>query len=80
SMSARRTSWIEFNSAMASAVIYFSTGDDAQERSIPSPTPPTPPPQQSHDIPSTSQSMSARRTSWIEFNSAMASAVIYFST
>nr|GEU76341.1 probable LRR receptor-like serine/threonine-protein kinase At1g06840 isoform X1 [Tanacetum cinerariifolium] len=30
-------------------------GDDAQDQSIPSPTPPTPPPQQHQDIPSTSQ-------------------------
>nr|GEX10208.1 hypothetical protein [Tanacetum cinerariifolium] len=30
-------------------------GDDIQDRSIPSPTPPTPPPQQSHDLSSTSQ-------------------------
>nr|GEY81705.1 hypothetical protein [Tanacetum cinerariifolium] len=30
-------------------------GDDAQEPSIPSHTPPTPSPQQSHDLPSTSQ-------------------------
>nr|GEZ63357.1 hypothetical protein [Tanacetum cinerariifolium] len=30
-------------------------GDDAQEPCIPFPTPPTPPPQQPHDLPSTSQ-------------------------
>nr|GEW64226.1 ribonuclease H-like domain, reverse transcriptase, RNA-dependent DNA polymerase [Tanacetum cinerariifolium] len=115
SLSAKRTSWNEFNSAMASAVICLSTGrkinfskyifdslggkrilkgetplfkgmiveqvikeggakgecvvednaahgddttvqrDVAQESSIPSPTPPTPPMQQPQDIPSTSQ-------------------------
>nr|GFA04313.1 hypothetical protein [Tanacetum cinerariifolium] len=31
------------------------SGDDVQDQSIPSPTPPTPPPQQSQDLPSTSQ-------------------------
>nr|GFA32341.1 hypothetical protein [Tanacetum cinerariifolium] len=86
-MSAKRTSWNEFSSAMASAVICLSTcrvethlfegmlvvgeieeqgdveeqdnvydvaqgadtvvsGDDVQDQSIPSPTPPTPPPRQ----------------------------------
>nr|GFA61770.1 ribonuclease H-like domain, reverse transcriptase, RNA-dependent DNA polymerase [Tanacetum cinerariifolium] len=118
SMSAKRTSWNEFSSAMASAVICLSTGrrfnfskyifeslggkgfsrvetplfegmlvagvikeegdaeeqfqdvvddaaaqgadtavqeDDAHEPFIPSPTAPTPPPQQSQDLPSTSQ-------------------------
>nr|GFC24626.1 hypothetical protein [Tanacetum cinerariifolium] len=30
-------------------------GDDVHEPSIPSPTPPIPPPQQSQDLPSTSQ-------------------------
>nr|GEW76136.1 retrovirus-related Pol polyprotein from transposon TNT 1-94 [Tanacetum cinerariifolium] len=64
-MSAKRTSWNEFISSMASAVICLSSGvvsvaDDVvsaanEEPSIPSPTPPTPPPQPSHDIPSTSQ-------------------------
>nr|GFB02337.1 synaptobrevin, longin-like domain protein [Tanacetum cinerariifolium] len=54
-MSAKRTSWNEFSSSMASAVICLSSGDvsDAhrevpttdEEPSIPSPTPPTPPPQ-----------------------------------
>nr|GEY45844.1 uncharacterized mitochondrial protein AtMg00810-like [Tanacetum cinerariifolium] len=59
SMSAKCTSWNEFSSAMASAVICLSTGadttvqgDDAQEPSIPSPTLP---PQKSQDLPSTSQ-------------------------
>nr|GEY65009.1 uncharacterized mitochondrial protein AtMg00810-like [Tanacetum cinerariifolium] len=65
SMSAKCTSWNEFSSAMASAVICLSTGDDiaaygevptvSQESSIPSPTPPTPPPQPPQDLPSTSQ-------------------------
>nr|GEY11193.1 hypothetical protein [Tanacetum cinerariifolium] len=102
SMSAKRTSWNKFSSAMTSAVICLSTGkgfsgvktplfegmlvagvieeegdaeeqvqdvvddaaaqgadnaiqeDDAQEPSIPSHTPPTPPPQPSQDLPSTS--------------------------
>nr|GEY26456.1 putative ribonuclease H-like domain-containing protein [Tanacetum cinerariifolium] len=82
-MSAKRTSWNEFSSSMASAVICLSSEGDAKvygqevnagdaakrdlsaahgevptahaELSIPSPTPPTPPPQLSHDIPSTSQ-------------------------
>nr|GEU32505.1 uncharacterized mitochondrial protein AtMg00810-like [Tanacetum cinerariifolium] len=55
SMSAKRTSWNEFSSAMASAVICLSTGaaTDVQDQFIPSPTPPTPPPQP-QDIPSTS--------------------------
>nr|GEV21760.1 ribonuclease H-like domain-containing protein [Tanacetum cinerariifolium] len=52
SMSAKRTSWNEFSSAMASAVICLSTGDEVYEPSIPSPTPP---PQQSQDLPSTPQ-------------------------
>nr|GEU31940.1 hypothetical protein [Tanacetum cinerariifolium] len=62
SMSAKCTSWKEFSSAMASAVICLSTGDDtaaygevptvSQEPSIPSPTPQPQPPQ---DHPSTSQ-------------------------
>nr|GEY99200.1 uncharacterized mitochondrial protein AtMg00810-like [Tanacetum cinerariifolium] len=65
SMSAKRTSWNEFSSAMASAIICLSTGDDiaaygevptvSQESSITSPTPPTPPPQPPQDLPSTSQ-------------------------
>nr|GEZ40733.1 glutamic acid-rich protein-like [Tanacetum cinerariifolium] len=100
-MIAKRTSWNEFSSSMASAVICLSSGrkfnfskyifdslevvadgdakvhgeevnaDDAvegdvsaahgevhtvaEEPSISSPTPPTPPPQPSYDIPSTSQ-------------------------
>nr|GFB23987.1 synaptobrevin, longin-like domain protein [Tanacetum cinerariifolium]GFB24374.1 synaptobrevin, longin-like domain protein [Tanacetum cinerariifolium] len=64
-MSAKRTSWNEFSSSMASAVICLSTGaasavDDEvpaaiNEPSIPSPTPPTPPPKPSQDQPSTSQ-------------------------
>nr|GFB55348.1 hypothetical protein [Tanacetum cinerariifolium] len=64
-MSAKRTSWNEFSSSMASVVIYLSLGvvsatDDVvhpvdEEPSIPSPTPPTPPPQLSYDIPSSSQ-------------------------
>nr|GEW17005.1 putative ribonuclease H-like domain-containing protein [Tanacetum cinerariifolium] len=63
-MSAKQTSWNEFSSSMASAVICLSTGDDTaahgevltitQEQSIPSPTPPTPPPHPPQDIPSTS--------------------------
>nr|GEU68904.1 hypothetical protein [Tanacetum cinerariifolium] len=62
SMSTKHTSWNEFSSAMACAVICLSTGadtavsgDDVQDQSIPSPTPPTPPPQQSQDLPYTSQ-------------------------
>nr|GEX79529.1 hypothetical protein [Tanacetum cinerariifolium] len=62
SLSAKRTSWNEFSSSMASAVIFLSTGDDTaveeddvHKPSIPSPTPHTPPPQQSQDLPSTSQ-------------------------
>nr|GEV41260.1 hypothetical protein [Tanacetum cinerariifolium] len=54
-MSVKRTSWNEFSSAMASAVICLSTGDDVQDQCIPSPTPPTSPPQQLRDLPSTSQ-------------------------
>nr|GEZ18394.1 hypothetical protein [Tanacetum cinerariifolium] len=78
-MSAKRTSWNEFSSAMVSVVICLSTGrkfnfskyifeslgDDttahgevptvSQKPSIPSPTPPTLPPQQPQDLPSTSQ-------------------------
>nr|GEU86585.1 hypothetical protein [Tanacetum cinerariifolium] len=90
-MSAKRTSWNEFSSSMASAVICLSSveqqvaegdadevhGEDVnavgvvtegvvsaaddvvptadEEPSIPSPTSSTPPPQPSHDIPSTSQ-------------------------
>nr|GFA25324.1 hypothetical protein [Tanacetum cinerariifolium] len=42
-------------SAMASAVICLSTGDVVHEPSITSPTLSTPPPQQSQDLPSTSQ-------------------------
>nr|GEV86010.1 hypothetical protein [Tanacetum cinerariifolium] len=62
SMSAKRTSWNEFSSAMVSVVICLSTGDDttahrevptiSKEPSITSPTPPPQPPQ---DLPSTSQ-------------------------
>nr|GEV17379.1 xylulose kinase-1 [Tanacetum cinerariifolium] len=71
SLSAKRTPWNEFSSAMASAIICLSTdvaadtaaqgadtaiqGDAVHEPSIPSPTPLTPPPQQSQDLPSTSQ-------------------------
>nr|GFC96968.1 hypothetical protein [Tanacetum cinerariifolium] len=62
SLSAKRTSWNEFSSAMAFAFICLSTGDDttaqgddAQEPSIPSLTLPTPPPQPPQDLPSTSQ-------------------------
>nr|GEV54721.1 hypothetical protein [Tanacetum cinerariifolium] len=65
SVSAKHTLWNEFSSAMASAVICLSTGDDTatygevpsvtQEPSLPSPTPPTPPPQPPQDLPSTSQ-------------------------
>nr|GEU91454.1 uncharacterized mitochondrial protein AtMg00810-like [Tanacetum cinerariifolium] len=73
SMSAKRTSWNEFSSAMTSAVICLSSEeqgtddnaaeepdtavseDDAENQSIPSPTPPIPPPQLPQDIPSTSQ-------------------------
>nr|GEZ39608.1 hypothetical protein [Tanacetum cinerariifolium] len=55
-MSAKRTSWNEFSSSMASTVICLSSVPTAdKEPSIPSPTPPTPPPQPSQDIPSTSQ-------------------------
>nr|GEW40024.1 hypothetical protein [Tanacetum cinerariifolium] len=64
---AKRTSWNEFSSAMASAVICLSTDDvaaaavqedvaeDVHDAVIPSPTPLTSSPQPSHDIPSTSQ-------------------------
>nr|GEW69825.1 copia protein [Tanacetum cinerariifolium] len=62
SMRAKRTSWNEFSSTMASAVICLSTGADiavignvVQDQSIPSPTAPTPPPQQPQDLSSTSQ-------------------------
>nr|GEW04134.1 hypothetical protein [Tanacetum cinerariifolium] len=65
SMSAKRTSWNEFSSAMASAVICLSTSeepftavDDVKDQSIQSPTPLTPPLQQPQDIPSTSQAQS----------------------
>nr|GEZ85684.1 ribonuclease H-like domain-containing protein [Tanacetum cinerariifolium] len=70
-------------------------GDAVQEQSILSPTPPTLPPQQPQDLPSTLhaffsgqwkflihtilQSMSVKRTSWNEFSSAMESAVICLS-
>nr|GEV82713.1 hypothetical protein [Tanacetum cinerariifolium] len=64
-MSAERTSWNDFSSSMASAVICLSTGvvsaaDDVvpatvNEPSIPSPLLPTSPPQPSQDQPSTSQ-------------------------
>nr|GEZ16157.1 hypothetical protein [Tanacetum cinerariifolium]GEZ16410.1 hypothetical protein [Tanacetum cinerariifolium] len=61
-LSAKRTSWNEFSSVMTSAVICLSIGADTavegdvvHEPSIPSPIPPTPPPQQSQDLPSTSQ-------------------------
>nr|GEX86322.1 hypothetical protein [Tanacetum cinerariifolium] len=55
-MSAKRTSWNEFSSAMTSAVICLSTGvtaaieEDVQEQSIPSPTAP---PHSPKDRPST---------------------------
>nr|GEX87212.1 retrovirus-related Pol polyprotein from transposon TNT 1-94 [Tanacetum cinerariifolium] len=52
SLSAKCTSWNEFSSAMASAIICL---EDVHEPSIPSPIPPTPPPQQSQYLPSTSQ-------------------------
>nr|GEZ28012.1 hypothetical protein [Tanacetum cinerariifolium] len=66
SMSAKRTSWNEFSSAMASAVQdnvddaaqganTAVLGDDVQDQSIPSPTQLTLPPQQPQDLPSTSQ-------------------------
>nr|GFB83524.1 hypothetical protein [Tanacetum cinerariifolium] len=52
SMSAKRISWNEFSSAMASTIICLSIGadttvqgDDVHKPSIPSPTPSTPPPQ-----------------------------------
>nr|GEY75159.1 hypothetical protein [Tanacetum cinerariifolium] len=56
SMSAKCTSWNEFSSVMASAVICLST-----DQPIPSPTPPTPPPQQPQDLPSTSQVGTSQR-------------------
>nr|GEW40705.1 hypothetical protein [Tanacetum cinerariifolium] len=81
SLSAKCTSWNEFSSAMASAVICLSTGDDTavpgdavHEPSIPSPTLPTPPPQQSQDLPSTSQEalvacvVLARRVEHLEYD------------
>nr|GEV50878.1 uncharacterized mitochondrial protein AtMg00810-like [Tanacetum cinerariifolium] len=48
SMSAKRTSWNEFTSAMASS-------NCLSEPSIPTPTPPTPPPPPPQDLPLTSQ-------------------------
>nr|GEV48874.1 hypothetical protein [Tanacetum cinerariifolium] len=63
-MSAKRTSWNEFSSSMASAVIWLSTGaasvdvevvPAAAEPSIPSPTPTTQPPPPSQELLSTSQ-------------------------
>nr|GEV90770.1 hypothetical protein [Tanacetum cinerariifolium] len=67
-ISAKRTSWNEFSSSMASAVICLSTVDESaaevnvdvvpaavDEPSIPSPTPTTQKPSPSQDIPSTSQ-------------------------
>nr|GEU50810.1 putative ribonuclease H-like domain-containing protein [Tanacetum cinerariifolium] len=64
-MSAKRTSWNEFSSSMALAVICLSTGaasvndDDVpaavDEPSIPSPIPSTQPPPTLQDLPSTSQ-------------------------
>nr|GEU91439.1 retrovirus-related Pol polyprotein from transposon TNT 1-94 [Tanacetum cinerariifolium] len=62
-MSTKRTSWNEFSSSMASAIIYLSTGAAgvdavpaaAAEPSIPSPTPTTQPPPPSQELPSTSQ-------------------------
>nr|GEX52119.1 hypothetical protein [Tanacetum cinerariifolium] len=64
-MSAKRTSWNEFSSSMASVVICLSISaasvaiDDVliavDEPSIPSPTPTTQPPPPSQDLPSTSQ-------------------------
>nr|GEZ34734.1 hypothetical protein [Tanacetum cinerariifolium] len=117
SLSTKRTSWNEFSSAMASAVICLSTGvetplfegmlvvgeieeqGDAEEQvqddvddaatqgadtavegdvvhktSIPSPTPPNLPPQQSQDLPSTSQetldacAALARRVEHLEYD------------
>nr|GEV27279.1 reverse transcriptase domain-containing protein [Tanacetum cinerariifolium] len=60
-ISSKRTSWNKFSSSMAFDVICLSSGaasDDVNaavvEPSIPSPTPPTLPPQPSQDIPSTS--------------------------
>nr|GFB13966.1 ribonuclease H-like domain, reverse transcriptase, RNA-dependent DNA polymerase [Tanacetum cinerariifolium] len=64
-MSTKRTSWNEFSSSMASAIICLSTGaasttdDDVnaavEEPFISSPPPPTQSPPPSQDIPSTSQ-------------------------
>nr|GEV81000.1 ribonuclease H-like domain, reverse transcriptase, RNA-dependent DNA polymerase [Tanacetum cinerariifolium] len=69
-MSAKRTSWNEFSSSMASAIICLSTGaagvdvDDVPaadkgagkaEPTLPSPTPTTQPPPPSQELPSTSQ-------------------------
>nr|GEZ07650.1 hypothetical protein [Tanacetum cinerariifolium] len=69
-MSAKRTSWNEFSSSMASAVICLSTGvasvavDDvltaADKPSIPSPTPTTQPLPPSQDLPFTSQVLSTQ--------------------
>nr|GEW77775.1 hypothetical protein [Tanacetum cinerariifolium] len=74
SMSAKRTSWNEFSSKMASVVICLSTEeqgnddnaaeepvtvvDDVEDQSIQSPTPLTPPPHQPQYIPPTSQAQS----------------------
>nr|GFA35615.1 retrovirus-related Pol polyprotein from transposon TNT 1-94 [Tanacetum cinerariifolium] len=78
---AKRTSWNEFSSAIAYAVICLSTGDDTvvpgndvHEPSIPSPTLSTLPPQQSQDLPSTSQealdayAALTRRVKHLEYN------------
>nr|GEX26424.1 uncharacterized mitochondrial protein AtMg00810-like [Tanacetum cinerariifolium] len=50
------------------------------EPSIPSPTPPTLPLQPLQDVPSTSQCLSPKRTTWNEFSCSMASAVICLTT
>nr|GEZ10669.1 uncharacterized mitochondrial protein AtMg00810-like [Tanacetum cinerariifolium] len=64
-MSAKRTSWNEFSSSMASVIICLLTGDAsvaivdvptaADEPSIPLPTPTTQPPPPPQDLPSTLQ-------------------------
>nr|GFC48906.1 hypothetical protein [Tanacetum cinerariifolium] len=45
----------DVNDAAAQGADNVVQGDDAHEPSIPSPTPPAAPPQQSQDLPSTSQ-------------------------
>nr|GFB05108.1 ribonuclease H-like domain, reverse transcriptase, RNA-dependent DNA polymerase [Tanacetum cinerariifolium] len=68
-MSAKRTSWNEFSSSMAYAVICLSSGRKFNFSN-----------QWKFLINTILQSMSAKCTSWNEFSLAMASAVICLST